>query len=91
MRFTQSIGPAILLLAAGVAQAASGWGFDDGSIQIAAKKGESIKEKYVALPQESLPPINANYISVLQAQPKQPSLETGLPRKRQHAEAGPDG
>ncbi|KAH6651148.1 Oligosaccharyltransferase subunit Ribophorin II-domain-containing protein [Chaetomium tenue] len=45
MRFTQSIAPALLLLAAGVAQAASGWGFGDGSIQIAAKKGESVKEK----------------------------------------------
>lgn len=49
MRFTQSIAPALLLLAAGVAQAASGWGFGDGSIQIAAKKGESVKEKYAAL------------------------------------------
>ncbi|KAH6853370.1 Oligosaccharyltransferase subunit Ribophorin II-domain-containing protein [Chaetomium sp. MPI-CAGE-AT-0009] len=46
MRFTQSIAPALLLLAAGVSQAASAWGFDDGSIQIAAKKsGESVKEK----------------------------------------------
>jgi oligosaccharyltransferase complex subunit delta (ribophorin II) len=49
MRFTQSIAPALLLLAAGVTQAASGWGFDDGSIQIAAKKGESVKEKYAAI------------------------------------------
>ncbi|KAG7293391.1 hypothetical protein NEMBOFW57_003441 [Staphylotrichum longicolle] len=46
MRLTQSIAPALLLLAAGVAQAASGWGFDDGSVQIAAKKaGEAVKEK----------------------------------------------
>jgi oligosaccharyltransferase complex subunit delta (ribophorin II) len=49
MRFTQSIAPALLLLAAGAAQAASAWGFDDGSVQIAAKKaGESVKEKYAA-------------------------------------------
>ncbi|KAL2143559.1 hypothetical protein VTI28DRAFT_10345 [Corynascus sepedonium] len=47
MRFTQSIAPALLLLATGVAQAASSWGFDDGSVQIAAKKGgDSIKEKF---------------------------------------------
>ncbi len=46
MRLTQSITPALLLLAAGVAQAASGWGFDDASVQIAAKKAaESIREK----------------------------------------------
>jgi oligosaccharyltransferase complex subunit delta (ribophorin II) len=49
MRFTQSIAPALLLLAAGAAQAASAWGFDDGSVQIAAKKaGESVREKYAA-------------------------------------------
>lgn len=52
MRLTQSIAPALLLLAAGVAQAASGWGFDDGSVQIAAKKaGEAVKEKYATPPQ----------------------------------------
>ena len=46
MRLTQSIAPALLLLAAGAAQAASAWGFDDGSLQVAAKKsGESVKEK----------------------------------------------
>ena len=46
MRFTQSIAPALLLLAAGVAQAASAWGFDEGSLQVVPKKsGEAIKEK----------------------------------------------
>jgi len=46
MRFSQSIAPALVLLAAGAAQAASAWGFEDASVQIAAKKsGESIKEK----------------------------------------------
>ncbi len=52
MRLTQSIAPALLLLAAGVAQAASAWGFDDGSLQVTAKKaGESVKEKYAPPPQ----------------------------------------
>ena len=47
MRFTQSIAPALLLLAAGAAQAASAWGFDDGSLQVVPKKsGEAIREKY---------------------------------------------
>ncbi|KAK4166656.1 Dolichyl-diphosphooligosaccharide--protein glycosyltransferase subunit Swp1 [Cladorrhinum sp. PSN259] len=45
MRFTQSFAPALLLLA-GVAQAASSWGFDDGSLSIVAKKaGAGVKEK----------------------------------------------
>lgn len=49
MRLTQSIAPALLLLAAGVAQAASAWGFDDGSLSIVAKKsGDAVKEKYAA-------------------------------------------
>ncbi|KAK3903047.1 Oligosaccharyltransferase subunit Ribophorin II-domain-containing protein [Staphylotrichum tortipilum] len=47
MRLTQSIAPALLLLVAGVAQAASGWGFEDASVQIATKKAaESIREKF---------------------------------------------
>ncbi|KAL2130423.1 hypothetical protein VTI74DRAFT_6395 [Chaetomium olivicolor] len=46
MRLTQSIAPALLILAAGVAQAASSWGFDDGSLAVVAKKsGETIKER----------------------------------------------
>ncbi|GAB1310046.1 Dolichyl-diphosphooligosaccharide--protein glycosyltransferase subunit 2 [Madurella fahalii] len=47
MRLTQSFAPALLLFAAGVAQAASAWGFDEGSLSVVAKKsGESIKEKF---------------------------------------------
>ncbi|KAJ4290728.1 hypothetical protein N0V88_006477 [Collariella sp. IMI 366227] len=45
MRLTQSIVPALLLLAVGVAQAASTWGFDEGSLAVVAKKsGETIRE-----------------------------------------------
>lgn len=46
MRLTQSFAPALLLLAAGVTQAASAWSFDEGSLSVVAKKsGDSIKEK----------------------------------------------
>ncbi|KAL1841583.1 hypothetical protein VTJ49DRAFT_6893 [Mycothermus thermophilus] len=46
MRLTRSIASALLLFSAGVAQAASAWGFDEGSLQIVAKKsGDSVKEK----------------------------------------------
>ncbi|KAK4105638.1 hypothetical protein N658DRAFT_441001 [Parathielavia hyrcaniae] len=46
MRISQCIAPALLLLAAGAAQAASAWGFDDGSISVVAKKSaETVKEK----------------------------------------------
>ncbi|KAK0657462.1 Oligosaccharyltransferase subunit Ribophorin II-domain-containing protein [Cercophora newfieldiana] len=46
MRFSQPLASALLLAAAGVAQAASSWSFDDGSLSIAAKKGaEGVKEK----------------------------------------------
>jgi oligosaccharyltransferase complex subunit delta (ribophorin II) len=46
MRLTQSFAPALLLLAAGVAQATSAWGFDDGSLSIVAKKASgTVKEK----------------------------------------------
>ncbi|KAK4462097.1 Dolichyl-diphosphooligosaccharide--protein glycosyltransferase subunit Swp1 [Cladorrhinum samala] len=45
MRFTQSFAPALLVLA-GVAQAASSWGFDDGTLSVVAKKGGAgVKEK----------------------------------------------
>lgn len=48
MRFTQSFAPALLVLA-GVAQAASSWGFDDGTLSVVAKKGGAgVKEKYAA-------------------------------------------
>lgn len=45
MRFTSSLAPALLLLAA-VAQAASAaWGFEDGTVSVGAKKSDSVKEK----------------------------------------------
>ncbi|KAK0631873.1 Oligosaccharyltransferase subunit Ribophorin II-domain-containing protein [Immersiella caudata] len=46
MRFSQPIASALLLAAAGVAQAASSWSFDEASLSIAAKKGaDGVKEK----------------------------------------------
>ncbi|KAK0618423.1 Oligosaccharyltransferase subunit Ribophorin II-domain-containing protein [Bombardia bombarda] len=46
MRFLQPFASALLLLAAGTAQAASSWGFDEGSVSVAAKKGsEAVREK----------------------------------------------
>jgi oligosaccharyltransferase complex subunit delta (ribophorin II) len=54
MRISQSIAPALLLFAAGAAQAASAWGFDDGSVAVVAKKaGETAKQKY-AIPKHLL-------------------------------------
>jgi oligosaccharyltransferase complex subunit delta (ribophorin II) len=45
MRFLHSFVPSLLFLAAGAAQAAS-WGFDEGTVTVAAKKAEaSVKEK----------------------------------------------
>ena len=48
MRFLQSFASALLLAAAGTAQAAASWGFDDASVSITAKKASdgSTKEKY---------------------------------------------
>lgn len=47
MRFLHSFVPS-LLLAAGAAQAASSWGFDEATLSVGAKKaGTSVKEKYV--------------------------------------------
>lgn len=50
MRLTHSFIPSLLLLAAGAAQAASSWGFDDGSVAVTSKKAEGVrfKEKYAA-------------------------------------------
>jgi hypothetical protein len=51
MRFAQSFTPALLLLAAGVAQAASAWAFDEGSLSVVGRKsGEAVKEKCAATP-----------------------------------------
>jgi oligosaccharyltransferase complex subunit delta (ribophorin II) len=45
MRFLHSLVPS-LLLAAGAAQAASSWGFDEGTITVGAKKSDgAVKEK----------------------------------------------
>ncbi|KAI8623957.1 Oligosaccharyltransferase subunit Ribophorin II-domain-containing protein [Xylariaceae sp. FL1651] len=46
MRFLHSFVTPLLLLAAGAAQAASTWGFDDATVQVNAKKGAGVKEKF---------------------------------------------
>ncbi|KAI3324598.1 Oligosaccharyltransferase subunit Ribophorin II-domain-containing protein [Xylariaceae sp. AK1471] len=46
MRFLHSFATPLLLLAAGAAQAASSWGFDDATVQVNAKKGAGTKEKF---------------------------------------------
>lgn len=46
MRFSGSLVSTLLLAAAGAVQAASSWGFDEGSISVTSKKGpDGIKEK----------------------------------------------
>lgn len=52
MRFFSSLVPSLLLLGAGVAQAASGWGFEDAVVSVASKGagvGGGSKDKYVIL------------------------------------------
>ena len=46
MRIPRSLTPALLLLAAGVAHAASSWGFDEAALTVSGKKGggDGIKE-----------------------------------------------
>ncbi|KAI0007614.1 Oligosaccharyltransferase subunit Ribophorin II-domain-containing protein [Xylariaceae sp. FL0662B] len=50
MRFLHSFVPSLLLLAAGAAQAASSWGFDDATLSVTPKKstgaGGGVKEKF---------------------------------------------
>ncbi|KAI1819779.1 Oligosaccharyltransferase subunit Ribophorin II-domain-containing protein [Xylaria intraflava] len=46
MRFLHSVVTPLLLLAAGTAQAASSWAFDDATVQVNAKKGAGAKEKF---------------------------------------------
>ncbi|KAI1433843.1 Oligosaccharyltransferase subunit Ribophorin II-domain-containing protein [Xylaria sp. CBS 124048] len=46
MRFLQSFVTPLLLLAAGTAQAASSWAFEDATVQVNAKKGPGAKEKF---------------------------------------------
>lgn len=47
MRFLHSFVTPLVLVAAGAAQAASSWGFDDATVQVNAKKAAGRKEKYV--------------------------------------------
>ncbi|KAI1342843.1 Oligosaccharyltransferase subunit Ribophorin II-domain-containing protein [Xylariaceae sp. FL0016] len=47
MRFLNSLSTGLLLLAAGAAQAASLWSFDDATVALNTKKGAGTKEKYV--------------------------------------------
>lgn len=49
MRFLHSFVTPLVLLAAGAAQAASSWSFEDATVQVNAKKAAGTKEKYVAL------------------------------------------
>ncbi|RYC63503.1 hypothetical protein CHU98_g2723 [Xylaria longipes] len=46
MRFLTSLVTPLVLLAAGAAQAASSWGFDDATVQVNAKKAAGTKEKF---------------------------------------------
>ncbi|KAK9769728.1 putative Dolichyl-diphosphooligosaccharide--protein glycosyltransferase subunit 2 [Seiridium cardinale] len=47
MRFLHSLVPSLLVLAAGAAQAASSWGFDEGTITVGSKKSDgAVKEKF---------------------------------------------
>ncbi|KAI1756784.1 Oligosaccharyltransferase subunit Ribophorin II-domain-containing protein [Xylaria castorea] len=46
MRFLHSFVTPLVLLAAGAAQAASTWGFDDATVQVNAKKAVGTKEKF---------------------------------------------
>ncbi|KAJ8130284.1 hypothetical protein O1611_g3344 [Lasiodiplodia mahajangana] len=46
MRFLHSFVTPLVLLAAGAAQAASSWGFDDATVQVNAKKAAGSKEKF---------------------------------------------
>jgi oligosaccharyltransferase complex subunit delta (ribophorin II) len=45
MRFSKSLFSAILLLAAGAAEAASSWSFDDATVAVSKKAGDGLKEK----------------------------------------------
>ncbi|KAI1157347.1 Oligosaccharyltransferase subunit Ribophorin II-domain-containing protein [Nemania serpens] len=46
MRFLHSFVTPLVLVAAGAAQAASSWGFDDATVQVNAKKAAGRKEKF---------------------------------------------
>lgn len=49
MRFLRSVIPSLLLLGAGLTEAASSWSFVEGSISVNSKTGDTFKDKYVAL------------------------------------------
>ena len=50
MHFSKSLLSAALLLAAGIAEAASSWSFDEGTVAVVSKKGgDGLKEKSAAL------------------------------------------
>lgn len=46
MRFLRSLLPFILLSCAGLGQAASSWGFEEGVVSVNVKGGAGVKEKY---------------------------------------------
>jgi oligosaccharyltransferase complex subunit delta (ribophorin II) len=48
MRFLRSLLPSILLLGAGVAEAASSWSFEEATIAVNSKAGDGFKDKYVS-------------------------------------------
>lgn len=57
MRFFSSLVPSLLLVGAGVAQAASGWGFEDATVSVTTKGagvGAGSKDKYVILPEGAI-------------------------------------
>lgn len=56
MRFLRSLLPSILLLGAGVAEAAS-WGFEEAVISVTGKggAGSAFKDKYVLIPSSGEP------------------------------------
>jgi oligosaccharyltransferase complex subunit delta (ribophorin II) len=49
MRFLRSLIPSILLLGAGVAEAASSWSFEDATISVNSKAGGAFKDKYASI------------------------------------------
>ncbi|RWA12591.1 hypothetical protein EKO27_g2523 [Xylaria grammica] len=64
MRFLPSFVAPLVLLAAGAAQAASSWSFDDATVQVNAKKAAGAKEKFSETNQLSHPIAIGNTDSV---------------------------
>jgi len=93
MRFTQSFAPALLVLA-GVAQAASSWGFDDGTLSVVAKKGGAgVKEKYAVKYKDTAhlqwARLTDVACSALQDYLQEPSLKARHPRQHRHPKTCP--